>query len=336
VYGWLLVMLAQQHGFPVAEGGAQRLTDALIARLVGRGGEVRCRSAVRRIVTRGGRAVGVVTEAGEAWRAGRAVVADVPAPLLYRDLVGLDCLPASLAADLEYFTWDNATVKLDWALSGPVPWREPAVARAGTVHLGVDLDGMSQYTTDLACGRIPGQPFVLCGQMTTADPSRSPPGTEVVWAYSHLPRRRSWSAGEIDEQAARIQQTIEDQAPGFASRVIARTVTGPDRLFAENPSLPGGSIVGGTMAAYQQLVLRPTPGLGRADTPFDRLYLASASNHPGGAVHGAAGANAARAALARDRPVLGTVYGAGMKAAHRAIHSGRKQEDRPWPSPVSS
>src|SRR6185369_7114322 len=102
--------------------------------------------------------------------------------------------------------------------------------------------------------------------------------------------------------------------------VLGRHVAGPAELQAENPSLVGGAINGGTAGAFQQLIWRPIPGLGRADTPIDRLYLASSSAHPGGGVHGAAGANAARAALARHRPVLGDIYSAGVRAAQRAIY----------------
>jgi phytoene dehydrogenase-like protein len=274
---------------------------------------------VERVLLRGGRAVGVVA-ADRAVRARRAVIADVPAPQLYRDLVGLARLPPRLADDLSNFGWDNATIKVDWALSGPVPWSNDATSRAGTVHIGADMDGLSEYGTDLNCGRIPLHPFILAGQMTTADPNRSPAGTEVMWAYSHLPRRDSFSTDEIDEHAGRLQDTVEKHAPGFGARIIARHVSGPDALQAENRSLVGGAIAGGTAAADQQLILRPLPGLGRADTPVDRLYLASASAHPGGGVHGIAGDNAARAALARDRVVTGSVYRTGIAAAYRAVY----------------
>jgi phytoene dehydrogenase-like protein len=318
VYGWLLAMLAQKHGFPVVEGGAQRLTDALVRRLEARGGQVRYEEPAERVVLRGDRAVGVV--AGRAVRAQRAVLADVPAPQLYRDLVGLDRLPSKLADDLANFVWDNATIKVDWALSGPVPWSNSTASRAGTVHIGADMNGLAEYGADLNCGRIPQRPFILAGQMTTADPSRSPTGTEVMWAYSHLPCRDSFTADEIDEHAGRLQETIEKHAPGFGARAIARHVTGPEALAAENPNLVGGAIAGGTAAPHQQLLLRPVPGLGRSDTPVDRLYLASASAHPGGAVHGVAGENAARAALARDRAVSGSLYRAGIAAAYRAVY----------------
>ena len=239
---------------------------------------------------------------------------------LYRDLVGAGELPLRLLADLDRFVWDDATMKIDWALSAPVPWLDRGVGRAGTVHLGTDLDGLSRFATELTLGEMPTQPPLLAGQMTTADPARSPAGTESIWVYTHLPKRDRWMADEIDTQFKRIEATMEKHAPGFVDLVVGRQVAGPQDFEAENPSRVGGTINGGTAAAYQQLFFRPVPGLGRADTPIDRLYLASSSAHPGGAVHGAPGANAARAALVRNRPVLGSAYRASVAAAHRAIY----------------
>lgn len=319
-YGWLLAMLGQQFGYPVPVGGAQRITDALLARLAAGGGAVSCNSPVDRVVIGGGRALGVRTADGRLWRARRAVLADVPAPTLYQDLVGPSHLPARIRADLATFRWDNATMKIDWALSAPVPWKNPSVSEAGTVHLGGDLAALSRFAADLTAGDVPRQPFLLSGQMTTADPTRSPAGTETMWAYTHLPRRKEWTAAEITAHAGRIEQTVEDCAPGFRELIIGRHVAAPGDLERHNPSLVGGAVNGGTSAAFQQLIFRPVPSLARSDTPIDRLYLASSSAHPGGGVHGAPGGNAARAALARHRPVLGDAYAGAIRAAHRAIY----------------
>ncbi|PZF93862.1 phytoene desaturase family protein [Micromonospora deserti] len=320
VYGWLLAMLGQQVGWPVPEGGAQKITDALVARLTERGGRILYGARVDRVLTARGRAMGVRTTGGTLWRARRAVLADVPAPALYLDLVGAAALPPRLVEDLAHFRWDGSTLKVDWALSAPLPWTNPAVAGAGTVHLGADLDGLTGYVAALARGEIPRDPFLLLGQMSVADPGHSPPGTESLWSYTHLPFRRHWRAEEIAGHVERMEAVLEQAAPGFTSLVVGRHVAGPAELEQGDPSLVGGAIGGGTSAAYQQLVLRPVPGLGRADTPVDRLFLASASAHPGGGVHGAPGANAARAALARDRAGTGRVYAAAIAAAHRAVY----------------
>lgn len=313
VFGWLLAMIGQRYGWPVPEGGAGELTAALVRRLESRGGHVRCGVPVESVVVRGGRALGVRTATGEAMRAARAVLADVPAPRLYGGLVGWPDLPGSLRADVERFDWDHATFKVDWALSAPIPWASPEAGRAGTVHLSSGLDAMSVYGAQLATGRVPSEPFVLLGQMTTADPSRSPAGTESVWAYTHVPQRvkadagpdgvtGAWDEREQDAMAARLERAVERFAPGFRSLIAGRRVIAPPAFPEHDASLPGGALNGGTAMLHQQLVFRPVPGLGRAETPVAGLYLASASAHPGGGVHGACGANAARAALAHASP----------------------------------
>jgi phytoene dehydrogenase-like protein len=301
MFGWLLTMLGQESGFPVPEGGARKITEALVHRLSTRDARVNCGRPITSVVVANGQALGVRDAEGQLVRARRAVLADVPAPVLYRDLVGETHLPARLVADLDNFVWDDATVKVDWALSGPIPWQAPGVGGAGTVHLGADVNGLSGVANDLACGRVPRNPFLLLGQMTTADPSRSPKGTEAVWAYTHVPRGETWSESRLKRRAERIEQTIEEQAPGFRSLIVGRSIAGPAELEAHNPSLVEGAVNAGTSAIHQQLVFRPVPGLGRTDTVIDRLYLSGASAHPGGGVHGGPGANAAKAALTRDR-----------------------------------
>jgi phytoene dehydrogenase-like protein len=320
VYGWLLAMLGQEYGWPVPVGGAQKITDALVARLEARGGRITYSAPVTRVLVARSRAVGVRTADGRDWRARRAVLADVPAPALYLDLVGERWLPPRFVEDLEFFRWDGATVKVDWALNGRIPWKNQAAAGSGTVHLGADLNGLTRYSAQLAMNEMPSDPFLLLGQMTTADATHSPAGTESVWSYTHLPHRAHWSADEIAGHVERMEAVLEQHAPGFSRLVVGRNVFSPADLEREDPNLVGGALGGGTAAAFQQLFLRPIPGLGRPDTPVDRLYLASASAHPGGGVHGAPGANAAQAAMVRDHAVTGDLYKAVIGAAHRAIY----------------
>lgn len=303
LFGLLLTMTGQDVGFPVPRGGAQRLADALLSRFVARGGTVLTQARVESVLVSGGRACGVRTAGGDVHRARRAVLADVPAPALFEDLVGLDHLPASFARHLHRFQWDDATVKVNWALGSPIPWQAPGGCGAGTVHLGVDDAGFVDFHADLATGRMPRRPFVLLGQMTTADPSRSPAGTESAWAYTHLPRRHARDAVLVEAHVERVEALVERHAPGFLDRVLARHAQHPADLEAADSNLVGGAINAGTAGLHQQLVFRPLPGLGRPETPVAGLYLAGASAHPGGGVHGACGWNAARAALGRGGAV---------------------------------
>jgi phytoene dehydrogenase-like protein len=312
LFGWLLASLGQQVGFPVPEGGAGQLTAALVRRLESRGGRVECNARVTKVEVRDRRAVGVVTADGTAVPARRAVLADVVAPRLFLDLVGPDHLPAGFVADLGRFQFDHGTIKVDWALSGPIPWTARETARAGTVHLADSIDHLTMFTAELLTGQVPRHPFLIVGQMTTTDPTRSPAGTETAWAYTHVPQRvrgdagcegitGAWDDAETDRFADRVEARIERYAPGFRDLVLARHVFTPRTLPEANESLVGGAVNGGTAQLHQQLVFRPAPGLARTGTPVRGLYLASSSAHPGGGVHGAPGANAARAALAGDR-----------------------------------
>ncbi|ONI76869.1 FAD-dependent oxidoreductase [Actinosynnema sp. ALI-1.44] len=319
LFGWLLTVLGQDVGFPVPEGGASSLTEALVARLTALGGRVECDRRVTQVLLASGTAVGVRDEHGELVRATRAVLANVAAPSLFLDLVGEQHLPSRLVSDLTRFDWDDATVKVDWALSRPVPWIAQEAVTAGTVHLGGDLDGLAGFSNELACGRVPRNPFLLIGQMTTTDPTRSPAGTESMWAYTHVPRGQNWTTDRLRRRADRMEQLIEKHAPGFRELIMARAVTGPAEMARDNANLAGGAVNQGTSALHQQLVFRPVPGAGRADTPIDRLYLAGASAHPGGAVHGAAGANAARAALARAK-WSGGAYVAMNRVVNRLVY----------------
>jgi phytoene dehydrogenase-like protein len=314
--GLLMTMLGQTVGFPVPEGGAGQLARALARRLEAEGGEIRCGVPARRVDVRDGRAVAVEAEDESRIIARRAVVAGVVAPLLFGRLLDDGDLPPRIRRGMKRFQWDPGTVKVDWALSGQVPWAETPAYPPGTVHVADDLTDMSQALGQVASDLVPANPFLLAGQMTTTDPTRSPDGTESMWAYTHVPHVTAGDAGdegltgrwdhdECERFADRMQARIEARAPGFGERVLARRVLGPQELESRNANLVGGSVNGGTSQLHQQLVFRPVPGLGRAETGIRGLYLGSASAHPGGGVHGAPGMNAARAALFHDRLRLG-------------------------------
>ncbi|MGH9184205.1 MAG: phytoene desaturase family protein, partial [Acidimicrobiales bacterium] len=273
---------------------------------------------VTRIEISGGRAVAVRTAAGDVVPVRRAVVADVSAPALYHNLVGDENLSRFLRLRLRWFRPGAATVKVDWALSARVPWADETCRGAGTVHVADSFEELSATFRQIEDGLIPSTPFLLVGQMTSTDPSRSPPGTESLWAYTHVPQETrgdaggdltgSWDDDEGARFADRMEARIERHAPGFRQRIISRHVFTPHGLEAANANLVGGDVMGGTAKLRQQLVLRPFPGLGRAETPFEGLYLASASAHPGGGVHGACGANAAKAALRTHSQVSDTRF----------------------------
>ncbi|MEW1953201.1 NAD(P)/FAD-dependent oxidoreductase [Terrabacter sp. NPDC080008] len=315
--GLLLVLLGQTVGFPVPRGGAGQLSGAMVRRLESKGGQVVLGERAEGVRVEGGRAVAVRTASREI-TVGRAVLADVSAPALYGGLVSWEQLPSRLRHRMGRFEWDPSTVKVDWALDGPVPWTNAPQAAPGTVHIGDSLDDVTLSGSQVAAGLVPERPFMLVGQMGVADPSRVPPsGGEALWAYTHVPQqvrgdaaagrddvrevRGTWDEGDLEAMAERMEARIESRAPGFRDRITARRVLGPHQLESMDRNLVGGAINGGTANLQQQLIFRPVAGSGRPETPVKGLYLASASAHPGGGVHGACGANAARAALWHDK-----------------------------------
>ncbi|MBV9193342.1 MAG: NAD(P)/FAD-dependent oxidoreductase [Solirubrobacterales bacterium] len=310
VFGWVLCSLAQEVGFPAVAGGAGNLTAALVRRLEHHRGRVLCGRRAVAIECRSGTATAVLTD-GERHAARRALIADVSPLQLYLELLAGQPLPTRLRHDLDRFQYDNATVKVDWTLNGPIPWTASAARDAGTVHVAESTDALIRLSAELSCRHIPAHPYLVMGQYAHIDPSRAPAGKETAWAYTHVPQHVAGDAGgdltgrwderEADRFADRVEAEVEAMAPGFRALIRARHVLTPPAFERRNRNLVNGALNGGTAQLHQQIVFRPVPSLARPETPIDRLYLGSASAHPGGGVHGGPGANAASAALARSQ-----------------------------------
>jgi phytoene dehydrogenase-like protein len=290
-----MTLLGHGAGWPSPEGGAGRLADALVARLLELGGELRTHAAVTRVVTKRGRVVGV--EIDECELVGSpVVVADVLPGALAR-LAGAS-LPGRYSRALLRYRAGPATLKLDWALDGPIPWTAPAAREAGTVHVGGSAREVLE-STRLTAG-LPRRPFMLLGQQSLADPSRAPAGKHTAWAYAHGAQRGvDWSV-EGPRHVQRMEAQVERFAPGFRELILARHVLGPADLERRNANLLGGDVGGGSYA-LDQLLFRPVPSLVPYRTPLRGLYLGSAATFPGGGVHGVPGRAAARVALAEAR-----------------------------------
>ncbi|HEY3717389.1 MAG TPA: NAD(P)/FAD-dependent oxidoreductase [Jatrophihabitantaceae bacterium] len=272
-YGMLLAALAHSVGWPVVRGGTQVLADALATRLIRLGGEIH--TGVR------------VSDLSELPPA-RSILLDLT-PRQVLEMAG-DRLPSRYRRRLGRFRYGPGVFKIDWALDGPMPWRDPRVAEAGTVHLGGTLDEIADSERDVARGRHSQRPFVLVVQPTAADPSRAPAGKHVLWAYCHVP-----NGSDVDMTAV-IEAQLERFAPGFAERVLARHVMAPKALEAFDPNLVGGDIGGGA-ADLRQFIARPVLSARPWATPVPGLFLCSSSTPPGGGVHGMGGWQAARLAM---------------------------------------
>ncbi|HYI18588.1 MAG TPA: NAD(P)/FAD-dependent oxidoreductase [Solirubrobacteraceae bacterium] len=287
-----LNLLGHAVGWPSPEGGAGRLADALVSYLRELGGDVRCGARVTRMHASSGRVTGVEIAGGERVAAEIVVAAVMPHALA--TLAG-DALTPTYRSMLRRYRYGPATLKVDWALDGPIPWLAPELREAGTVHVGGSEQELAA-TIDESHHRLPERPFLLLGQQTLADPTRAPAGKHTAWAYTHGPRRGvDWRA-EQDRHVERVEAHVESYAPGFRERILARHVLGPADLQRRNANLVEGDVGGGTYR-LRQVILRPMPKLSPYTTPVRGLYLGSAAAFPGGAVHGVPGDAAARAAV---------------------------------------
>lgn len=275
-YGLFLGLLGHVVGWPIASGGADHLAAALVARLESLGGTVTLDSPVTSMADLTGCEVALFDTA----------------PRDTARIAG-DRLPARFRARLERHRMGPAAFKVDYALSGPVPWAAAACHQAGTLHLGGTLEEISAAERDVARGRCPERPFVLASQPSLFDPTRAPEGQHTLWAYCHVPAN-----AEVD-MTERIERQIERFAPGFRNRILARHVMTPRDLEATDANLIGGAINGGVqdLRAYLDwLRARPSPYA----TPNPGIYRCSAATPPGGGVHGMAGFHAAEAILRHD------------------------------------
>ena len=296
--GLVLGLLASGSGFRVPVGGARAITDALLLRLREAGGALRLGCRVERVLVSGGRAVGVRIEGGEEVPVKRAVLADVGPPALFLRLLQGREVTWWLRRRARQFRYGWGTFKMDWALSGPVPWTVPEARASAVVHAGDSLDDLRRFTRQVRAGCLPDNPYLVIGQQSLADPSRAPAGYQTLWAYSRVPSvlDGGW-ARQREMFADRIERRIEGLAPGFRGLILGRHIAAPDDLERMDENLVGGDLGGGSAWIDQQLLLRPIFPYCRYRTPVRGVYLASASAHPGAGVHGACGFNAANAAL---------------------------------------
>jgi phytoene dehydrogenase-like protein len=271
-FGTLLGAAAHAVGWPIPRGGAQSITNALIAHLGALGGRVHTSSKIERL-----------SEAD-------LTLCDVTP----RQLLALSAtnLSDAFRAKLAKFRYGMAVFKVDYALSSPIPWKANDCLRAATVHVGGTAEEITASEAAVRGGKVVDQPFVLLAQPSLFDSTRAPVGQHTAWAYCHISR------GSTVDMLERIDNQIERFAPGFRDCVLARRVFSPAALEAMDANLVGGDINGGAMDAGQFL-FRPTRR--HHATSSAKIYLCSSSTPPGGGVHGMCGYHAAKLAISRLR-----------------------------------
>lgn len=272
----MFALAAHTVGWPFPRGGTQAISDALAALLVSLGGTIETGHQVQ--------ALGELPSARaylfDTDPAAAAAIAGPRLPWWYAE------------AFLRRYRHGPAVFKVDYALSGPVPWTAPEAGRAGTVHLGPTMAEIGAALRSAQRGTEPRPPFLITAQPSLFDDGRAPAGSHVFWVYAQVPN--GWRGDLVPA----IEQQIERFAPGFRDLVLARTVTTPADIAAGNPNNVGGDIAGGRCDGLR-LLLRPVPVPVPYATPDPAIYLCSSATPPGPGVHGMCGYHAASAALRR-------------------------------------
>jgi len=271
----MFLICGHVRAWPVAAGGSRSIAAALASLLRSLGGRIETGARVRSLAE---------------LPAARVYLFDTsPAGLA---AIAAPVLPARYLRRLGRFRYGPGVFKLDWALDGSIPWRDPRCLEASTVHLGGTLDEIASAEAAVWRGEHPEKPFVLLCQQSEIDRSRAPDGKHTGWAYCHVP------AGSTTDLTAIVEGQIERFAPGFADRILARHVTTTADLERVNPNYVGGAVTGGVSDVFQ-LFTRPVARLDPYTTPNPRVLICSASTPPGPGVHGMCGYHAAKTALRR-------------------------------------
>lgn len=272
----MLGALAHDPGWPLPVGGSQAIVQSMVADIEAHGGTVEANSEVTAI---------------EELPTASAYLFDTTPSALVR-IIG-SRLPAGYRRALERFRHGNSAAKVDFVLSGPVPWAHPEVVKAGTIHVGGSQAEMAAAEADVAAGRHSPRPNVLVSDPALTDPKREVGGLRPLWTYTHVP------AGSTIDVGDAVQDQIERFAPGFSDVVVERSCIPAAELAHHNANYVGGDIAAGAMT-FRQVLARPALRWDQYRTPADGVYLCSASTQPGGGVHGMGGTHAAARAL-RDR-----------------------------------
>lgn len=284
----MLATIAHSHGWPIPRGGTQTITDALASDLLAHGGEIWTDYEVK--------------DRSDLPSAQAYVFDTTPRSALR--ILG-QSVPEDLARDLNRFRYGSGAAKVDFVTSEPIPWTNPGVGKAGTVHIGGTRQDMAHAEAEITRGRFAQDPVVLLSDPSVVDQSRTVNGHRPIWTYAHVP------AGSTQDPTEAIIRRIETYAPGFRDTIVASASVPASRMELHNPNYIGGDIAGGA-ATLWQMFARPTLRWNPYSLGVPGMYLCSASTPPGPGVHGLSGMNAAQR-------VLSEVFGEKQRPSVRPV-----------------
>ena len=272
-FGLLLLMLTHSVGWAMAKGGSHAISKAMAGYFESLGGTIQTNFKVN-------------------------ALADLPPAkkilfdLTPRQIVAIagDALPSQYRKRLSNYRYGAGVFKIDYALSEPIPWQNPDLARAGTVHLGGKLEEIAFSERICTQGIHADNPYVLVAQHSLFDDTRAPAGKHTLWAYCHVPH------GSTRDMTEQIENQLERYAPNFRDVVLARHTMNTVEMASYNANYIGGDINGG-IQDLRQLFTRPVARWSPYTTPNEQLYICSSSTPPGGGVHGMCGYYGAKEVL---------------------------------------
>lgn len=299
VFPYLEGMANQSFGMVLGKGGADTMVKALVAMVEAGGGTIECGARVERVLTEGGRAVGVELAGGRRVEAGRAVIATVSPRSLSR-LLPQGSGDAAFDGRMNGFRHAPGTMMIHLAVDSLPDWPDPALQRFAYVHVAPSLDVMARAYQEAQAGLLPAEPVIVVGQPTAIDPGRAPEGKHILWLQTRVVPAgiRGDAAGVIEDRdwetvreayADRAIAIIERYAPGLSARIIKRTVVSPLDLESGNANLVGGDQICGSHHLAQNFLMRPAPGFADWRTPVKNFHLAGAATWPGAGVGAGSG-----------------------------------------------
>jgi phytoene dehydrogenase-like protein len=297
---FVFVGFLERYGIGVPIGGSGKLTDALIACIRDHGGDVLADVEVARVRTRNGRAVGVVTTAGDEYDAREAVIGAIHPHDLGRMVEGVDAAVVRSAEATQISA--VACITVHAALKAPLRLRSGSpVTAVMNELLPVGYETLRRSFDELRYGGLSQYPLVGFGSVTGFDPSRVPDGRATLHAWDYVPYDRgdgrSWDDTKHEyaqHMVAHMGRFIANLADGD---ILQYHCDSPVDMERTSPSFRRGDLHGIATTSYQSGAHRPTPELGQLTVPgIERLYLVGPFQHPGGGVFGAGRATAMKLA----------------------------------------
>jgi phytoene dehydrogenase-like protein len=309
MFPFLEAFTDMRTGISLAEGGASKLVDALVAVGAEHGAELRTGTEVVQVAVENGRAVGVELASGERIQARRAVIAGVTPTILYERLLAGAPVPAPLRRAAQRYQYGPGTLMVHLALSAAPAWEAGEdLSRFAYVHIAPYVENLGATYVQASAGLLPDEPMLVVGQSSAVDPTRASGGATLWVQVRALPAQiRGDAAGSIDARdwdqarepyAERVLAKLERYAPGIGKLVLDRAVLTPADLERHNPNLAGGDSIAGSMHLRQNFLFRPFPAVRDYETGIDRLLMVGAATWPGAGVNAISGYNVARKLLA--------------------------------------